>query len=160
MLPSPSSTSWCERWLISNNGNVICHMWHFGETLSVNIISCHVQLPCHINKNIAALVNEFLFCHGNSALMNRCTSEKFRVPAILCSSIFSWVVTLTHHSNVGKVSKLSAGVFLLGWNENLQPHGPLPDQFDTTGLEPDWFIGRPILSVDIRHFPNYQYQHL
>ena len=28
-----------------------------------------------------------------------------------------------------------SGVFLLGWNENLQPHGPLLDQFDTTGLE-------------------------
>ena len=27
-----------------------------------------------------------------------------------------------------------SGVFLLGWNENLQPHGPLLDQFDTTGL--------------------------
>ena len=25
-------------------------------------------------------------------------------------------------------------MFLLGWNENLQPHGPLLDQFDTTGL--------------------------
>ena len=23
---------------------------------------------------------------------------------------------------------------MLGWNENLQPHGPLLDQFDTTGL--------------------------
>ena len=22
----------------------------------------------------------------------------------------------------------------LGWNENLQPHGPLLDQFDTTGV--------------------------
>ena len=25
-------------------------------------------------------------------------------------------------------------VFLLGWNENLQPHGPLLDQFDTTAI--------------------------
>ena len=25
-------------------------------------------------------------------------------------------------------------MFLLGWNENLQPHGPLLDQFDTTVL--------------------------
>ena len=26
-------------------------------------------------------------------------------------------------------------MFLLGWNENLQPHGSLLDQFDTTDLE-------------------------
>ena len=28
-----------------------------------------------------------------------------------------------------------SGVFLLGWNENLQPHGPLLDQFDTPDLD-------------------------
>ena len=34
-----------------------------------------------------------------------------------------------------------SGVFLLGWNENLQPHGPLLDQFDTTALNPTLIKG-------------------
>ena len=34
----------------------------------------------------------------------------------------------------GHVAWSKSGVFLLGWNENLQPHGPLLDQFDTPVL--------------------------
>ena len=55
-----------------------------------------------------------------------------------------------------------SGVFLLGWNENLQPHGPLLDQFDTPALhgyslkKVISYITRDILSTCIIKSPEMQ----
>ena len=45
-------------------------------------------------------------------------------PNKVCSCLVGWLVGWS-----------KSGVFLLDWNENLQPHGPLLDQFDTCAIK-------------------------
>ena len=51
-------------------------------------------------------------------------------PNQVCSCLIGWLVGWS-----------ISVVFLLGWNENLQPRGPLLDQFDTTVLIDGWMDG-------------------
>ena len=51
-------------------------------------------------------------------------------PNQVCSCLVGWLVGWS-----------KSGVFLLGWNENLQPHGPLLDQFDTPDVEQFKYLG-------------------
>ena len=57
-----------------------------------------------------------------------------------CPEMYEWpnkeilVTVITLFKPVQEHTWSKSGVFLLGWNENLQPHGPLLDQFDTPDL--------------------------
>lgn len=73
-----------------------------------------------------------------------------------------------HVKPAALAASISGPVDLGSWQDECRESGMtdaidesyLPFILDGFILEPDQFIGRPILTVDISHFPNYRYLHL